>query len=256
MSRSHRHRHGRVPSRCIAFAIPFLAFGTQAHEVQARSDAKVEPAWDIVASRIRVEERHAVFQMQVSGRAGKTVPTRTGKLAGSRVFSYVWPTSLDPATVGFDDKAGILAFAVTAHPDFDDTPLFDENGDGKLGNDGGVWHSHWVVLTKDEACGKDGLKVRDIPEGARPRLPKTWPGLPILIDSPGYAPQFAKGQLTVRVPFDNLGALPGTKFDGVTAALQVNANVHAPLLCVKDVFKIASGDLSLPGTVQAEAAKP
>ena len=32
-----------------------------------------------------------------------------------------------------------------------------------------------------------------------------------------------------------------------TAALRVNASVHAPLLCVVDVFKVASGNLSLPG---------
>ncbi len=36
---------------------------------------------------------------------------------------------------------------------------------------------------------------------------------------------------------------------GVTAALRVNANIHAPLLCVTDVFDVASGDLSLPGVL-------
>jgi hypothetical protein len=34
---------------------------------------------------------------------------------------------------------------------------------------------------------------------------------------------------------------------GVTTGLRVNANVHAPLLCVMDVFNVASGDLSPPG---------
>ena len=66
---------------------------------------------------------------------------------------------MDPSTVGFERGAGILAFAVTSHPDFDDTPLYDENGDGKLDNDGDLWHSHWVVLTRDAACGKDALKI-------------------------------------------------------------------------------------------------
>lgn len=253
MTKPQGHRPSRVPSRRIAFALSAFALAAQAHEIKSAPDKKIEPTWDIVHSRIAIDGQHAVFHMQVSGRAGKTVPTKAGKLAGSRVFSYVWPTSLDPSAAGFEEKSGILAFAVTAHPDFDDTPLFDENGDGRPGNDGGVWHSHWVVLAKDEACGKDGLKVRDIPEGTKPKLPKTWPGLPLYIDSPGYAPLFDKGRVTVRVPFDNLGALPGTKFDGVTAALQVNANVHAPLLCVKNVFKIASGDLSLPGSIAPEA---
>ena len=33
----------------------------------------------------------------------------------------------------------------------------------------------------------------------------------------------------------------------MTAGLRVDAGVHAPPLCVVDVFKIASGNLSLPG---------
>jgi hypothetical protein len=37
------------------------------------------------------------------------------------------------------------------------------------------------------------------------------------------------------------------QFDGVTTALKVNDNLHAPLLCVSDVFRIESGELSLPG---------
>lgn len=205
--------------------------------------------YDIVHTRITTEGNVAVFHMQVSGKAGASKPTRAGKLAGSRVFSYVWPTTLDPAVVGFESASGVLAFAATSHPDFDDTPLFDENGDGRTDNDGGVWHSHWVVLKPDDACGKGSLKVVDIPEGAKPRLPKTWPGLPLLIDSPGWSPTFKGGTVEVKVPFDDIGAVQAAGFDGVTAALRVNASVHAPLLCVADVFKVASGDLSLPGKV-------
>jgi hypothetical protein len=186
----------------------------------------------------------------VSGKAGANKPSKTGKVAGSNVFSYVWPTSLDPSTVGFESKSGILAFAVTSHPDFDDTPLFDENGDGKSDNDGGLWHSHWVVLQPDDACGKGALKVVDIPEGTKPRLPKTWPGFPILIDSPGWNPVFKGKTLEVKVPFDDIGVVQSASFDGVTAALRVNASVHNPLLCVVDVFKVASGNLSLPGKVK------
>lgn len=209
----------------------------------------VQAPFDIVHTRLSTEGNTAVFHMAVSGTAGASRPAKSGKLAGSSVFSYVWPTSLDPAVVGFESRAGILAFAVTAHPDFDDTPLFDENGDGRLDNDGDVWHSHWVVLQPDAACGKDALKVVDIPEGAKPRLPKTWPGLPILLDSPGWSPTFDGGSVEVRVPFDDIGVVGAGSFDGVTAALRVNASVHNPLLCVVDVFKVASGDLSLPGKV-------
>ncbi len=206
-------------------------------------------SFDLVHTRIRTEGNVAVFHIAVSGQAGASRPAKSGKLAGSTVFSYVWPTTLDPDTVGFEARSGILAFAVTAHPDFDDTPLFDENGDGDSGNDGDVWHSHWVVLAPDEACGKGALKVIDIPEGAKPRLPKTWPGLPLLIDSPGWQPRFERSTLEVHVPFDDIGAVQAARYDGVAAALRVNASVHSPLLCVNDVFKVASADLSLPGVV-------
>ena len=55
--------------------------------------------------------------------------------------------------------------------------------------------------------------------------------------------------LEVKVPFDDIGVVQAASFDGVTAALRVNASVHSPLLCVADVFKAASGNLSLPGKV-------
>ncbi|CAG1017962.1 hypothetical protein BURC_02674 [Burkholderiaceae bacterium] len=219
------------------------------HSARSRG---VKAPFDIVHTHIATEGRTALFQIAVSGKAGASRPAASGKLAGSTVFSYVWPTTMDPGVVGFEPKGGILAFAVTAHPDFDDTPLFDENGDGDSGNDGGVWHSHWVVLQPDEACGKDALKVVDIPEGSKPRLPKTWPGLPLLIDSPGWSPAFNGRRLQVRVPFDDIGVVNAAGFDGVTAALRVNASMHSPLLCVANVFKVASGNLSLPGKVEAQ----
>ncbi|WP_229520056.1 hypothetical protein [Massilia oculi] len=217
--------------------------------IQTPAAKGVKADYDIVHTRITTEGNVATFHVAVSGKAGKTYPTRTGKLGGSAVFSYVWPTTIDPYVVGFESKAGILTFAVTSHPDFDDTPLYDENGDGDVGNDGNLWHSHWVVLTKDDACGKDALKVVDIPQGAKPRLPKTWPGFPILLDSPGWHPVFKADALEVKVPFDDIGVAEAASFDGVTAALRVNASVHSPLLCVADVFKVASGKLTLPGKV-------
>lgn len=234
--------------------ITSAATTTYAHDhgtggIQApKGKTKLAP-FDIIHTKITTEGNVATFHMAVSGKAGNSKPTPTGKLAGSDVFSYVWPTSMDSYEVGFEKKAGILALAVTAHPDFDDTPLYDENGDGNTKNDGNVWHSHWVVLQPNEKCGKGALGVVDIPKGAKPRLPKTWPGLPILLDSPGWNPTFDSETVEVRVPFDDIGIVKSTTFDGVTAGLRVNQSVHAPLLCVVDVMDIASGDLSLPGKV-------
>ncbi len=106
-----------------------------------------------------------------------------------------------------------------------------------------------MVLGPDETCGPGALKVIDIPEGMSPRLPKTWPGLPILIDSPGWNPLIDEESVMVRVPFDDIAVVEGASYDGVPAGLRVNESVHAPLLCVADVFDVASGDLSLPGRV-------
>jgi hypothetical protein len=238
----------------LAAALSLSAFAAHAHAdhaggIKTAPVKAVKAPFDIVHTKISTEGNLAVFHMAVSGKAGASKPSKVGKLAGSDVFSYVWPTTLDPSVVGFDQGAGILAFAVTAHPDFDDTPLYDENGDGDLANDGDLWHSHWVVLKPDEACGKGALKVVDIPPGAKPKLPKTWPGLPLLIDSPGYTPSFKGDTVEVKVPFDDIGVVNAAGFDGVTSALRVNASVHSPLLCVVDVFKVASGNLSLPGKV-------
>lgn len=81
-------------------------------------------------------------------------------------------------------------------------------------------------------------------------MPATWPGLPIYIDSPGYTPLFDGPEVIVNVPFTDASIITGASYDGITSALRVNANIHAPLLCVTDVFDVASGELSLPGKVE------
>lgn len=231
---------------CLAASI---ALPVSAHGVKAESGNAKMAEFDIVQADIQASDNWLTFKMQVSQKAGQSTPTPTGKLEGSNVFSYVWPTKINSSAVGFEADQGILAMAITSHPDFDDTPLFDENADGNLGNDGTVWHSHWVVLVGDDACGEGALKVKDIPADSQPKLPLTWPGLPILIDSPGYSPVISDETVMVRVPFKNAADLKGIAFDGVTSGLRVNESAHAPLLCVVDVFDVASGDLSLPGAI-------
>lgn len=242
-----RHTRLLVLAGLALPGLPALAHDGHDGGIQAEASESVAAPFDIVHAKVSTEGNVATFHMAVSGDAGSSRPTPSGKLAGSGVFSYVWPTSIDPFEVGFERGAGILALAVTAHPDFDDTPLFDENRDGAFDNDGNVWHSHWVVLGQDDACGEGALKVIDIPEGTKPRLPKTWPGLPILIDSPGWDPSISGETVEVRVPFDDIAVVNDASFDGVTAGLRVHESVHSPLLCVVDAFDIASGDLSLPG---------
>ncbi|MCX2725873.1 hypothetical protein [Roseibium salinum] len=239
--------------------LPAAALADDGHGHQAlhEKDAVLSPEnveidrnYDILGAHVHREGRVVTFHMTLQGTAGATIPAANRALAGAPVHSYVWPTSLAPESVGFEGGKGILALVATSHPDFDDTPLFDENGDGDLANDGAGWHSHWVVLTKTAGCGEGALAVQDIADGAAPKMPATWPGLPIYIDSPGFSPVMDGGEITLNVVFEDASVLEGMTYDGVTSALRVNEDVHAPLLCVVDVFDVASGDLSLPGEVK------
>lgn len=218
-----------------------------AHEITSGIDSDVTPAFDITRAGATTDGRLTTFIMELAGVAGSVTPVPVGELAGARVESYVWPTSLDPSIVGFDRESGILSLAITAHPDFDDTPLYDENGDGDPANDGADWHSHWVVLVEDAACGA-GLKVRDVSPGVD-LLPATAPYLPIALDSPGMSPILDGRTARITVP---VSSTENVSFDAVTAELTVNQTTAAPLLCVSGVHDIGSGDLSLPGRITAQ----
>ncbi len=232
---------------CAAL-LTLAAFPASAHDITAKSDPKVQGAFDVIGATATTDGRLATFMMEVSGKAGTVKPEKVGKLQGSKVDAYVWPTKLDPAAVGFAKGSGILALAITAHPDFDDTPLFDENGDGDPANDGADWHSHWVVLVEDKGCA-GGLKVRDVSPG-QDVLPVTAPGLPIALDSPGMSP-IIKGA-TVRITVPVQGA-ENINFDALAAKLQVHEQGKAPLLCVTGTYKVASGSLTLPGVIKKVA---
>ncbi|MDP1702065.1 MAG: hypothetical protein Q8L53_14030 [Aestuariivirga sp.] len=226
---------------CLAVtALCGLASAAQAGGIEAKQSEGVAAPFDIVETKVTVVGDDAVFSMRVRGDAGSERPSASGKFEGSEVYAYVWPTSLNSADVGFDKDQGIVALAATFHPDFDDAAKGATNRDR--------WHAHWVILNKDDAC-KGGLKVTDIPKDAKPKVPETWPGVPLLIDSPEYGTALAGDTVDVHVPLSMVGALKSASFDGVTAGLRVNADLHSPLLCVENVFKVASGDLSLPGKV-------
>ncbi|WP_118138742.1 hypothetical protein [Oceanicella sp. SM1341] len=224
-----------IAALLLALPLPALA-----HPVLSPPSEAVTAAFDIVETRVVLRDGQVLFSTRVRGAAGQDRPEATGAFAGSGVHAYVWPTSLDSGEIGFEPGRGIVALAVTFHPDFDDAAGGGTNRD--------VWHPHWVVLGPDPACG-GGLKVSDIPEGATPRVPPTWPGVPLLIDSPDYPLRLETDTVEVAVPLAAAGGLAGASFDGVTAGLRINADLHAPLLCVEAVFKVASGDLSLPGRV-------
>lgn len=230
----------------ITLTAGLFAQAALAHEITSPMDKNKPAAFDIIRAGATTDGRLTTFAMELAGTAGSKKPKAIGQLAGAKVESYVWPTNLDPSVVGFDKGSGILSLAITAHPDFDDTPLFDENQDGDPANDGADWHSHWVVLVEDTACGA-GLKVRDVSPGVD-LLPATAPYLPIALDSPGMSPILDGKTARITVPVSDS---ENVSFDAVTAELMVNENTEAPLLCVTGVHDVASGHLSLPGRVAA-----
>lgn len=191
-----------------------------------------------------------IFEQQVEGTAGATIPVPAGQLDGAPVLAYVFPTTLAPTAVGFSAVDGILALAVTVHPDFDDTPLWDENVDGVYDNDGVVYHTHWVVLGPDERV-PGGLAVLEFAtNGPAVTLPPTAPGMPMYLDSPGFAVQLVGDTLRAIVPVDRVGNQTEFNYDAVTAYLEVNtSDPDRPMLGVYAVYSVLSGDLSLPYVV-------
>lgn len=212
------------------------------------------PALTVRSASVRYlpEQALLVFEQRLDGTAGSTVPQPVGHLDGAPVLGYVFPTTLKPGDVGFGDIEGIVALAITSHPDFDDTPLWDENNDRDYANDGVVWHSHWVVLRADGRV-PGGLSVQEFdPADATVVLPPTSPGLPMYMDSPGFAVIVEANRLRVLVPTQRVNHVTSFSFDAVTAYLEVNTTAaDRPMLGVYQVYSVASGDLSLPYSVHS-----
>ncbi|MFD1614466.1 hypothetical protein [Gelatiniphilus marinus] len=192
-----------------------------------------------------------VWEIAVKGNAGETTPKKAGQLDGAPVLGYVFPTSLRPTDVGFNQTEGIVALALTSHPDFDDTPLWDENSDSKYDNDGVIWHPHWVVLVEDKRV-KGGLSVKQFKKDDESVvLPPTNPGMPMYMDSPGYPVITKANTIKVIVPDYRINNKTDFSFDAVTAFMKVNTSKeNTPMLGVYEVFSVASGDLSLPYKVK------
>lgn len=198
------------------------------------------------------------FEIIVKGQAGKSTSKPAGQLNGAPVDGYVFPTTLQSEDVGFSKTDGIVALALTAHPDFDDTPLWDENGDGDYKNDKIVWHPHWVVLVQDKRV-PGGLAVKEFDANDKSVvLPKTNPGMPMYMDSPGFQVVTEGNAISVVVPDYRVRFKTSFKFDAVGAHMQVvtgEGGEHAPggkmpMLGVYQVYSVLSKNLSLPYQVK------
>ena len=192
-----------------------------------------------------------VFEQRVQGMAGGTKPKAVGKLDGAPVLGYVFPTTLKSTDVGFGATDGIVALAVTSHPDFDDSPLWDENNDGVFDNDGLVYHTHWVVLVEDKRV-LGGLSVKEFHTTDAVIVPPTAPKMPMFMDSPGYGVMTVDNTLKVIVPLQRINRKTDFKFDAVTAYMEVFTGDHhtKPMLGVYEVYSVLSKKLTLPYSVR------
>lgn len=232
-----------VAAILLALSSPSLPAAAQSPVVPTPASADL----DITATRVdyHPDLQILVFQQDVAGTAGATVPTAAGQMDGAPVLGYVFPTSLSPEDVGFAPGDGVVALAATSHPDFDDTPLWDENGDRDYANDGIVFHTHWVVLTPDDRVA-GGLAVKET-QRIEQDLPPTNPGMPMYLDSPGFSVVLDGATLRVVVPLDRVAGRRDFRFDAVTAYMEVNtSDADRPLLGVYHVYEVLSGDLGMP----------
>lgn len=220
---------------------------------EARSDVRVQKTPDLVLVAASVtylaDMDMLIFEQKVQGVAGGTRPRPRGELNGAPVPGYVFPTTLKSQDVGFSPTEGIVALAVTSHPDFDDSPMWDENNDGRYDNDGLVWHTHWVVLTKDARV-PGGLSVKEFRKADGVVLPPTAPPMEMFMDSPNFSVVTRGDTLKVLVPAQRINNKTEFKFDAVTAYMEVStAHGKLPMLGVYDVYSVLSGNLSLPYSV-------
>lgn len=194
------------------------------------------------------------FEITVEGKAGKTVPTPVGKLDMAPVLGYVFPTTLKPEDIGFGATEGIVALALTSHPDFDDSPIWDENADGKFDNDGIVWHPHWVVLVEDKRV-KGGLSVKEYKKADKITKPATAPDMPMYMDSPGFPVVTQDNAIRVSVPTYRVNNKVSFNYDAVSCYMEVSApeggmSMDKPMLGVYNVYSVLSKKLSLPYKVK------
>lgn len=235
-----------VPLIVISIVFTSCSNDDDSSEPSINADFDIEQAsatYDNILEQI-------VMTIRVKGTAGNTYPTPAGQVDGAPVLGYVFPTTLNANDVGFGNATGIVALALTSHPDFDDTPLWDENNDQNYTNDGRIWHSHWVILVEDQRV-EGGLSVREFEPGdSSVELPPTNPGMSMYLDSPGFQAIQSGNEIKVVFPITSVNNNTSFSFDGVTARMQVNTSDDSlPLLGVYEVYSVASGDLSLPYTV-------
>jgi hypothetical protein len=219
------------------------------------------PDFKIKAATVTLNKKwgQLEFEIIVEGQAGRTVPKPAGKFDGAPVLGYVFPTTLKAEDIGYSATEGIVAMALTSHPDFDDTPLWDEDLDGNYtnANEGIVWHPHWVILVKDERV-PGGLSVKEFDANDKNvRKPSTAaPGMGMYMDSPGFQIVTEGNAIRMTIPTYRVNNKTSFQFDAVACYMQISSpngghgQHDKPMLGVYTVYSVLSKNLSLPYSVK------
>lgn len=248
--------------KTLVFAFGMLAYTTAFACEKCKEYENNNPDFKIKSATVTVNKKYGQleFEIIVEGNAGKTLPKPAGKLDGAPVLGYVIPTTLKAEDIGFNKTEGIVALALTSHPDFDDTPLWDEDLDGNYVNpsEGIVWHPHWVILVKDDRV-KGGLSVKEFEKSdTSVKLPSTAAGgMTMYMDSPGFQIVTEGNAIRVAVPTYRVRNNTTFKFDAVACYMEISApggehSTHSkkPMLGVYEVYSVLSKNLSLPYSVK------
>lgn len=145
-----------------------------------------------------------------------------------QLAALVVALALLAAACGSDDEADVRA-TIESQESGDVEPAFDLLSSQVSIDDA-------ELLFGSEVVGDAGSSTPQ-PAGAldgAPVLSYVWP---TSLDS----------SIEIRLPSSRLGEPTDFSFDGVTSLLRVSTASGNPLLCVEEVFDVASGDLSLPG---------
>jgi hypothetical protein len=196
--------------------------------------------------------KELVLSIKVKGKAGATTPDSLGTINGAGILSYIFPTSLNAEDVGFSKTEGIVALALTSHPDFDFSPLWDENNNGIYNDDGRSWHSHWVILVKEERVG-GGYAIKELKkEDQFVKLPMTAASnIPLYLDSPGFQVIIKDHSIKVVIPSYRINNNLDFKFNAMTCYMTYNiSDPNLPILGIRNIYYKASDKISMPYSVK------
>jgi hypothetical protein len=186
--------------------------------------------------------KELVLSMKVKGKAGATTPDSLGQINGAGILSYLFTTDLKAEDIGFGKTEGIVALALTSHPDFDFSPLWDENNNGVYNDDGRSWQSHWIILVKEARVG-GGYAVKELnKEDQTIKFPKTAASnVPIYMDSPGFQVVIKDHMIKVIIPSYRINNKIDFKFNAMTCYMTYNvSDPNLPMLGIRNIYYTAS----------------